>query len=74
MSAGVHDGHFTTGEVFLKMLKDERRDAKDLVHMAYGSSQQLGGSLDFILPSEQMVKQRNEVVENLIFRTGSALR
>lgn len=33
---GVHDGHFTTGEVFLKMLKDERGMSMDLIRMAYG--------------------------------------
>ena len=73
-SAGVHDGHFTAGEVFVKMLRDERIHSKEQMAMAYGPNVQFNDSLEFILPSERMVKLRNDIVNSIIFRIGNALK
>ena len=42
--------------------------------MAYGPDVQFNDSLEFILPSERMVKLRNDIVNSIIFRIGNALK
>lgn len=73
--AGIHDANFTTGEVFLDMLRDERAHQTKATSVAYhDQGKQLNGKLDFVMPSEELCKLRNETVDQMIFGIGQKLR
>ena len=73
--AGCHDANFTAGEVFLRMLRDERAHQIKATSVAYhDKGKQLNGKLDFVMPSEDLCKLRNETVDQMIFGIGQKLR
>ena len=69
---GCHDANFTAGQVYLKMLKDERSNNLSLQKVAYhGKENKIS---KFMMPSQKLVNLRNSVVDEVIFRAGVKLR